>query len=233
MADNNQPSLYERLGRILARILEHPTPPIKVDDAEMEHREFWRKIESLLHNYEKTYAPVHWFGSWGGLTRGREGYFIFFRFLVLNGLYLSAFYLPLYWWLKILLAIVAGHLIAEMVLLPTSIAFAGILPMRPLRALFFVFANYISICMAFGVLYVTLCRSSFNIVPDPIDLAYFSFTTMTALGLGDITPARHTLLVRFLLVSEVLIGLYFWAVLVGTIIAWTVRGAKDDQSLPK
>ena len=82
-------------------------------------------------------------------------------------------------------------------------------------------------------MYVTLCHSSFNIVPDLIDLAYFSFTTMTALGLGDITPARHTLLVRFLVVSEVLIGLYFWAVLVGTIIAWTVREVMDDLGLPK
>ena len=196
----------------------------------MEHREFWQKIESSLRNYEQTYAPVRWFGSWGGLTRGREGYFIFFRFISLNGLYLTAFYLPLYWWLNILLEIAAGYLIAEMVLLPTSIAFGGILPMRPLRALFFVFLNYISICMAFGVLYVTLCRSSFNIVPDLIDLAYFSFTTMTALGLGDITPARHTILARFLVVSEVLFGLYFWAVLVGTIIAWTVKEAKSDTS---
>ncbi len=82
-------------------------------------------------------------------------------------------------------------------------------------------------------MYVTLCRSSFNIVPDVIDLAYFSFTTMTALGLGDITPARHTLLVRFLMISEVLIGLYFWAVLVGMIIAWAVREAKNDMDLPK
>ena len=87
--------------------------------------------------------------------------------------------------------------------------------------------------MTFGVLYVTLCRSSFNIVPNFIDLAYFSFTTMTALGLGDITPARQTLLVRFLIVSEVLIGLYYWAVLVGTFIAWNVRETRSDESKPQ
>jgi hypothetical protein len=200
---------------------------------EMEQQEFWQKIELFLRNYEQAYAPVRWFGGWGGLTRGREGYFVFFRFSFLIGLYLTAFYLPSYWWLKILLTTVAGYLIAEMFVLPTSIAFGGILHMRTLRALVFVFFNYISISLAFGVLYVTLCRSSFNIDPDLVDLAYFSFTTMTALGLGDITPVRHTLLVRFLLVSEVLIGLYFWAVLVGTIISSAVRETKDDKSLPK
>ncbi len=82
-------------------------------------------------------------------------------------------------------------------------------------------------------MYITLCRSSLNIDPDLIDLPYFSFTTITALGMGDITPARHTILVRFLVVSEVLIGLYFWAVLVGMIISWTVREAKSGTSLPK
>ncbi len=56
---------------------------------------------------------------------------------------------------------------------------------------------------------------------------------MTALGMGDITPARHTILVRFLVVSEVLIGLYFWAVLVGMIIAWAVREAKDEADVPE
>lgn len=118
-------------------------------------------------------------------------------------------------------------------MLPTSHAFGGIPPMRPLRALVFVFLNYISISIAFGVLYTTLCRSSFSIAPDLIDLPYFSLTTMTGLGMGDITPTRHTILVRFLAVSEVLIGLYFWAVLVGMIISWTVREVKSETSLQK
>ncbi len=56
---------------------------------------------------------------------------------------------------------------------------------------------------------------------------------MTAPGMGDNILARHTILVRFPVASEVLIGLYFWAVLVGMIIAWAVKEAKNDMSLPK
>jgi hypothetical protein len=145
----------------------------------------------------------------------------------------AAYYSPLSAWSRIFLTFIALYLIADMFMLPTSYAFAGIPLLRPLRALVFVFFNYISICIAFGLLYITLCRSSFTIDPDLIDLAYFSFTTMTALGLGDIRPARHTILVRFLVISEVLIGLYFWAVLVGMIISWTVREAKGESILPK
>jgi hypothetical protein len=199
----------------------------------MEHQEFWQKIESFLRNYEETYTTAQWFRHWGGLTRNRRGQFIFLRFIFLIGLYVAVFYLPLYPWTRILLSLIAGYLIADMLMAPTALIFGGLPFMRPLRALVFLFFNYISISIAFGVLYVTLCRSSFNIVPDLIDLAYFSFTTMTALGLGDITPARHTLLVKFLVIFEVLIGLYFWAVLVGMIIAWTVKEAKDDSRSPK
>jgi len=203
----------------------------------MEHREFWQKIESILLNYENLYSPLRWFRSWAGLTKDREGYYIFLRFVFLVSLYVMAFSLPLSPWARLLPAIIAIYLIADMVVLPTAIFFGGILPIYMrislLRPLVFVFFTYISIAMAFGVLYVTLCRSSFNIVPNFIDLAYFSFTTMTALGLGDITPARHTLLVRFLIVSEVLIGLYYWAVLVGTLIAWNVRETKSAESKPQ
>ena len=56
---------------------------------------------------------------------------------------------------------------------------------------------------------------------------------MTTLGIGDISPARYTILVKFLVTSEVLIGLYFWAALVGTIIGWTISEAKNDKSKPK
>jgi hypothetical protein len=136
------------------------------------------------------------------------------------------FYLPPAGWEKISLTIIGGYLIADMIILPTSIAFGGSIPaVRPLRMMFFVFLNYISIAMAFGVLYVTLCRASFNIAPGLIDLAYFSFSTMTALGLGDISPVRQAILARIMIIFEVLMGLYFWAVLVGVIISWT---AKED-----
>ena len=172
----------------------------------MEHQEFWQKIESSLRNYERAYTPRRWFRHWGGLTSSRRGQFIFLRFIFLVGLYVAAFYLPLYAWSKVFLTLVAIYLIADMFMLPTSYAFGRIPPMRPLRALVFVFFNYISISMAFGLLYITLCRSSFNIDPDLFDLAYFSGTTMTALGMGEISPARHTILVRFLVISEVLIG---------------------------
>ena len=117
----------------------------------MEHQnqEFWQKIGSSLRNYEQTFTPVRWFREWGGLTRGRRGHFIFLRFIFLVGLYVAAYYLPLSAWARMLLAIIAGYLIADMFMLPTSIAFGGLSPLHPLRALVFLFFNYISISIGF------------------------------------------------------------------------------------
>ncbi len=192
----------------------------------MEHEEFWQKVESVLKHYELSYAPVRWFGGWGGLTRGREGYFVFFRFIFLIALYLTGFYLPSYFWPKIPMTIAAGYSIADMFLIPTSLAFGGIHDMRPLRALVFVLVTYISISIAFGVLYVTLCRSSFNPPPEIINPIYSSFSIMTTLGTEDMSLARQDVLVRFMIISEVMIGIYFWAVVVGIIISWTARESK-------
>ena len=192
----------------------------------MEHKEFWQKVESVLKDYDLTYAPVRWFGGWAGLTRGREGYFVSLRFIFLISLYLAAFYLPSYSWLGILMTIVAGYSIADMFLLPTSIVFSGTPAMRPLRALTFVFISYISIAIAFGVLYITLCRSSFNITPDIINPVYSSFSIMIMLGTGDMSLTGQAMLVRFMIISEVMLGIYFWAVVVGIIISWTARESK-------
>ena len=141
-------------------------------------------------------------------------------------IYLAAFYLPSYSWLGILMTIVAGYWIADMFLLPTVIAFGGTPAMRPLRALTFVLIAYTSIAIAFGVLYITLCRSCFNITPEIINPIYSSFNIMTTLGTGDMSLARQAMLVRFLIISEVIIGIYFWAVVVGIIISWTARESK-------
>ena len=190
----------------------------------MEQKEFWQKVESFLNHYELSYAPVRWFGEWGGFTRGREGYFVLFRFFFLIALYVAAFCVLSHSWVEILMAIVTCYNIADMFLLPTSYAFGSIGDMRfSLRTVVLFFITYISISIGFGVLYVTLCRSSFNPHPEMIDLIYFSFTTITALGTGDFTLARQAVLVRFLSISEILIGIYFWAVLVGIIISLRAR----------
>jgi len=189
----------------------------------MEQKEFWQKIESFLNHYELSYTPVRWFGGWGGFTREREGYFILFRLFFLIALYVAAFYSLSHSWLEILMAIVTGYNIADMFLLPTSLAFVTISDTRPLRAVVLVFITYISISVGFGVLYITLCRSSFNPPADMIDIIYFSFTTITALGTGSVSLVRHAVLVRVLTISEILIGIYFWAVLIGVIISWRAR----------
>jgi len=61
------------------------------------------------------------------------------------------------------------------------------------------------------------------------DLAYFSFVTLTTLGYGDITPAAP--LARFLVYMEAIVGVFYMAILVASLIGARVsepHHSKDD-----
>ena len=110
----------------------------------MEQDEPWQKIESFLRNYERAYAPMRWFHHWGGLTRERQGYFVFLRFVFLVGLYATAYYVPLYAWSKMSLSFITIYLIADMFMLPTLPTLLAVSRPCDLYGLWFLFSSIIS-----------------------------------------------------------------------------------------
>jgi voltage-gated potassium channel len=103
------------------------------------------------------------------------------------------------------------------------------------------FCGYLLIGLAFGHLYclvAILTPNSFNGTSDfarqiQIDdrqhfvLTYFSFTTLTSLGYGDITPASDV--ARSLAVLESLFGQFYIAILIGELIGKKVSHTIVDQ----
>jgi hypothetical protein len=58
-------------------------------------------------------------------------------------------------------------------------------------------------------------------------LLYFSFTTITSVGFGDITPITHQ--ARSLVIIEQLIGVFFVAVLIARLLGCTHRAPNDHS----
>jgi hypothetical protein len=84
-------------------------------------------------------------------------------------------------------------------------------PVSVVRSLIMLLINYVEIILCFSLLH--LCSGWIelsecgNILSHPIDALYFSTVTITTLGYGDFRP--FNLWGRFLVSSEVVVGLLF------------------------
>ena len=64
---------------------------------------------------------------------------------------------------------------------------------------------------------VYLYNPSITVLPDPQTAFYFSMVTFTTLGYGDISPVLP--LARFLVYMEAIVGVFYMAILVASLIA--------------
>ena len=58
------------------------------------------------------------------------------------------------------------------------------------------------------------------------DISYFSYVTVTTLGYGDITPVAH--LARFLVYMEAVVGVFYMAILVASLIGIRIRESQKS-----
>ena len=87
-----------------------------------------------------------------------------------------------------------------------------------LRSLILAVLNYIEIVLIFSAFYKFLPIESFNTPIIGFDLFYFSLVTITTLGYGDIRPCPGSLLAKILITIELILGLTFIIIVLGTII---------------
>ncbi|HHO58670.1 MAG TPA: two pore domain potassium channel family protein, partial [Thiotrichales bacterium] len=59
------------------------------------------------------------------------------------------------------------------------------------------------------------------------DVAYYSFVTLTTLGYGDITPVSP--IARFLVYMEAVVGVFYMAVLVASLIGMGISDASRKK----
>jgi voltage-gated potassium channel Kch len=97
---------------------------------------------------------------------------------------------------------------------------------------------YMLLGMIWAILYLILAQivpGAFNGVPHAPWLEnfstaiYFSFVTITTLGYGDVSPAIP--LARFLVIMEAIIGVFYMAILVASLIGvrMSIRDAERKQ----
>jgi hypothetical protein len=175
---------------------------------------FWLRREQDVLKYELVYSPLSWFGCWKGLFEGRTGWYVLARFGVLI---VSLLVARSSCWFRFIPFIIAIIAIADILLANTSAAFFAWKPTHPLRSIILATFSFAQLVIAFSIFYAILA-SNFNPPLDTFDAVYFSFVTITTLGYGDILP--KTLLPQFVVILELVAGLYFIVVIIGIISTW-------------
>jgi hypothetical protein len=178
---------------------------------------FWLRREKNVLRYELVYSPLRWFGCWKGLFQGRTGWYVSARF----GVLLISFLLTLTsCWFGLISIAIGIITIVDILLANTSAAFFAWKPAHPLRSVVLATFSFVQLVVAFSIFYVILA-SNFKPPLDTFEALYFSFVTITTLGYGDILP--NTVLAQSIVILELIAGLYFIVVVVGTITTWAKR----------
>jgi hypothetical protein len=86
------------------------------------------------------------------------------------------------------------------------------------RSLILAGLNFLEIVLIFSAFYKYLPPGSFNSPLEGFDSFYFSFVTITTLGYGDITPCPSALKAKVLITAELVLGLTWIIIVLGTIV---------------
>jgi len=124
--------------------------------------------------------------------------------------------------------IIALVIIVDLVFINTSVVFVTQKPSNPLRTIVFAMLAFVELAVAFAVLYLSLPEKQMNRELGRLDAVYFSFVTIATLGYGDIQPCEGAWRTELSVVGEILMGLYFLAVILTSMVSW----ANPQPGLP-
>jgi hypothetical protein len=183
----------------------------------------WLKVERFLMRWEHTYSPRCWFPSWKVFFKGRAGYYMAMRLvlILLVCMALVESYVTTQHWCAAVASWILGLLfLADLVLFNTANAFVTRDPANPLRSVIFAFVGLITLSSIFALFFLSI-PDHFTPRLDFVSAIYFSLVTIATLGYGDIHPRDYNSFAQLVVSVEVILGGYFVMTIIAIVTAWT------------
>jgi voltage-gated potassium channel len=167
-------------------------------------------------------TEAHWYLTRIGFTTG-------VALVAVAGIFLEWTRLDLIW-----LALLCGYLVATAKVAMEQVLFSGRVDGNKI-------VGAVCIYLLLGLIWTTLYLMVAELVPGSFnglasgtwdetfpELVYFSFTTITTLGYGDISPAVP--MTRFLALAEAIVGQFYIAVLVASLVGIRISRPSNDST---
>jgi hypothetical protein len=167
-------------------------------------------------------TETHWY-----LTR--IGFGTGVALVALVGIFLDWTRLDLIW-----LALLCGYLVVTARVAMQQVLFSG--PVDGNKII-----GAVCVFLLLGLIWTTLCLMIAELIPGAFngldegswdetfpDLVNYSFVTLTTVGYGDVGPAAP--LARFLALAEVIVGQFYIAVLVASLVGIRIAGQSSDST---
>jgi hypothetical protein len=131
------------------------------------------------------------------------------------------------WWVRWAGAAFAFWVILDILIYNIRVTFVTQHPQIPLRNALFGVSGFVLVALNFATFYLLLVPNEFG--PEcllPMSAIYFSFVTMATVGYGDIHPKATASFAQFLVIAEIIVGLFYIAVVLVTLVAWANAPAR-------
>jgi hypothetical protein len=106
----------------------------------------------------------------------------------------------------------------DIILVNVSITFTSKFPANRLRSVVLTLVGYVQVILIYAYIYATMGKSWFPEYQAVRQAVYFSFGTIFTVGYGNLNP--KDLLPCFVVVSELVLGLFFVVTVLAQVVAW-------------
>jgi hypothetical protein len=111
-----------------------------------------------------------------------------------------------------------------------SITFTSRFPANPIRSVLYSLVGYVQIALSFAFFYVVLGSDHFTKKVDAMGSVFYSFGSIATVGYGDLSPSTN--LSRLLVVLELILGLFFVAIILAQVAGWATKSRREEGDYP-
>jgi Ion channel len=193
----------------------------------------WLRLEHKLLNVRTWFSPLPWLRRlWPKMEVG--AYIIvsiaFLLVAILAWPQLSALPGVVGCPAKAIVLVLIAWRFADILLANTSITFTSRFPAHPIRSVLYSVLGYVQIALSFALFFLALGPRHFAETVSPAASIFYSFTTIATVGYGDLKPT--TVFARLLVILELLVGLFFVAIILAQVAGWATRSRWEEGEYP-